>query len=105
MRLRLVAWLGLKTLGPKTVLCVPSKAIEAWLAAGVLDDAHALLNGLECTVNISDRLAQLPLSQRISKSQRSYRRHQASLIESWASVRTRCSQAERFSLDISAACL
>ena len=37
----MLAWANLQGLGPKTVVCVPSKAIDAWLAAGLIDpDAY-----------------------------------------------------------------
>jgi len=67
LRKCVLAWLGLVQVGPRTVLCVPSKAIEAWLAAGVLDGSHALLSGLECNLAVEGRLAALPKARRIRK--------------------------------------
>lgn len=72
VRRRLIDWLGLKQVGPRTVICLPSKAIDTWLAVGVLQDGHSLLKGLECNLRLSEQLAALPMSQRIRKTQRDY---------------------------------
>jgi hypothetical protein len=98
-----LAWTGLAALGPRTVLCVPSKATEAWLAAAVLDEGHALLTELECRADLEARLAALPKKQRIAKSTKGYRDHERTVTAAWSAVRMRCTQAERFSRDIAAA--
>jgi hypothetical protein len=101
-------WLGLQNIGPRTVLCVPSKAIDAWLAAGVLADGHALLNGLECKMGLEAKLAGLPLAERINKRQLEYRKRAPSVTRRWDTVKRICSQAERFEHEtryvLSAAC-
>lgn len=96
----LLAWTGIKAIGDKTVFCVPSKAIEAWLAAAVLDNGHALLQGLECNLNLDARLAALPLKDRIKKTVREYRKHEQTITTKWAAVKQRCTQAERFSNEV-----
>ncbi|HET7504528.1 MAG TPA: hypothetical protein VFK02_26080 [Kofleriaceae bacterium] len=96
----LLSWSGLQTLGPKTVLCVPSKAIDAWLASAVLDDGHRLLNGLECNLNLEAQLKALPQAERVRKTMREYRTREKQITDAWAIVRNRCSQAERFSNDV-----
>jgi len=103
LRVRLLAWLGVAGLGPKTVLCVPSKAIEAWLAAGVFDPPHALLTGIECAATLEARLAALPMGTRIRKTAHAYRQHTPEVTENWARVCATCTQAARFSLDVAAA--
>ena len=102
VRARLMSWAGLVTLGPKTVLCVPSKAIEAWLAAAVLEGEHKLVLGLECNLNLAARLGALPKDERIRKSSRAYRDLETKVAEAWGVVRQRCSQAERFSHEVAA---
>ena len=102
MRACLLSWAGLLALGPKTVLCVPSKAIDAWLVAAVFDDAQALLIGLECNLDVEGRLSALPIGQRIRKTRREYLAHEKSVTEAWSVVRQRCSQAERFSTELAA---
>ncbi len=98
-----LSWAGLPAPGPQTVLCVPSKAVDAWLAAATLDDGHALLNGLECNLNVAGRLAVLPKAARIPKTARDYRAHARTVTARWATVRQRCTQAERFSVEVEAA--
>jgi len=98
----LLSWAGLGAPGPKTVICVPSKAIDAWLAAATLDHGHALLAGLECNLNLDRQLAALPNAQRIKKTRREYLAHEKTITVAWPVVRQRCTQADRFSTDIAA---
>lgn len=100
LRKRLLAWLGLVQVGPRTVLCVPSKAIETWLAAGVLDKDHPLLIELECKLSLETQLAGLPKGERIKKSTRGYVAHAGSMTREWARVTQICTQAERFHRDV-----
>jgi hypothetical protein len=102
MRTCLLAWAGMPVPGPKTVLCVPSKAVEAWLTAATFDDGHALQNGLECNLNVESQLKALPVPQRIKKTSRDYRARERTIAEAWPVVRQRCTQAERFSTDVAA---
>lgn len=103
IRMCLLEWLGLQQLGPRTVLCVPSKAIEAWLTAGVLADGHDLLDGLECKMGLEARLAGLPLAERIHKRQLEYRKRASAVTQRWGAVKQVCSQAERFEREARAA--
>lgn len=103
VRACLHSWLGLQTLGPKTVLCVPSKAIDAWLASAVFDDGHRLLNSLECNLNLEAQLRALPHAERVRKTTREYRAREKQITGAWAIVRNRCSQAKRFSDELAAA--
>ncbi len=102
MRACLLAWAGMQAPGPKTVLCVPSKAIEAWLVAATLNGGHALQNGLECNLNVGIGLEVLPAKQRIKKTKVDYRKHEQTVTQMWSVVRQRCTQAERFSTEIAA---
>jgi hypothetical protein len=103
LRKRLIAWLGLGDLGRKTVMCVPSKASEAWLAAGVLAEDHELLDTLECNASVARRLAGLPKQDRIRKSQLEYQNHAGTLTRNWARVVRTCTQAQRFHSDLQVA--
>ena len=100
IRSRIQAWLGTTSLGPKAILCVPSKSSEAWLSAAVLDDNHPLLRNLECNLNLAAQLAALPLATRIKKTKKGFQAHEQALVSGWARVRQRCTQAERFSADV-----
>lgn len=85
-----------------SVLCVPSKAIDAWFAAAVLHNGHALLNGLECNLSLAARLAALPMGERVKKTTRDYRAREKQIATAWAVVREQCLQAERFSTEVEA---
>lgn len=102
MRSCLLAWTGMPAPGPKTVFCVPSKAVEAWLTAATFDGGHPLQNGLECNLNVEAQLKVQPIAQRIKKTSRDYRTHERTIAEAWPVVRQRCSQAERFSTEVAA---
>ena len=95
-----LAWTGLNAFGPKTVLCVPSKAVEAWLAAGVLAMPHALHRGIECNFNLEKQLAALGKKTGIKKTRREYQQRESQIRDSWPVVRALCTQAERFSVDV-----
>jgi hypothetical protein len=103
MRSCLLSWAGLSKPGPKTVLCVPSKAIEAWLTAATFESTHPLHNDLECNLHLEARLKSLPLAQRIKKTRRDYLAREKTVSAGWSVVRQRCTQAERFSLEVAAA--
>jgi hypothetical protein len=100
-----LAWAGLKALGPKTVLCVPSKAVDAWLAAALFGAGHALLNGLECNLMLATQLAVLPRASKVRKTTREYRDRENTVAQEWGLVRQRCSQAARFSEEVEAVSL
>jgi len=102
VRACLLSWCGLAATGPKTVLCVPSKAIDAWLVSALFDDGHPLLNGIECNLNLEAQLRARPKGERVQKKQREYRAHESKITGAWAVVRNRCSQAERFSVEVAA---
>ena len=103
VRTRLMAWLNVTAVGPRTVLCVPSKSVEAWLAAAVLPCTSPLLTGIECSFNVEGRLASLPVKRRIRKTRREYINHAKTITAQWGRVRKLCSQAERFSQEVAAA--
>ncbi|ABK98171.1 hypothetical protein [Pelobacter propionicus] len=92
----LFSWLGVASVGSRTVLCIPSKSTETWLAVAVYPDNENLLNGLECTLIMEGRLASLSKGQRIRKSAREYTNHAATITGAWDSVRAQCSQADVF---------
>lgn len=103
MKIVLLSWLGIDKIGEKTLLCIPSKSSEAWLAAAVLPHDHNLMQGLECALNMADRLAQLPQNLRIKKTIRNYQAHAATVKAGWCRVRQICSQADTFSNAVDAA--
>lgn len=104
MRCCRLAWTGLKAPGPKTVLCVPSTASEAWLTAAVFRTGHKLLTNLECRKDLETQLKVLPKAEKIRKTVPQYREHKGTVTDNWDRVRKQCTQAERFSQDVITAC-
>ncbi len=92
----LYSWLGVVAVGDRTVLCMPSKSTETWLAISVYPENHRLLEGLECALNMEGRLKNLPLAKRIKKKVREYQKHATTVHSEWHHVRQHCTQAETF---------
>ena len=78
-----------------------SVQIERGLACGgVFPNNQNLLQDIECAMNMDNRLAQLPKTQRITKSKREYLTHAATITSSWAGIRRLCSQADVFHFQV-----
>lgn len=97
----LMSWLGIAAVGPKSLLCIPSKASDSWLAAAMLPGGHVLLTGLECYLNLEIALSQLPKGQKIKKTVREYRSHAGTIVKQWPQVINHCTQAYVFDQRIS----
>jgi hypothetical protein len=95
----LFSWLGIEAIGNKTVLCIPSKSSEAWLASAVYPGNRALLENLECAMTMEARLAALPKGQKIRKNTREYLNHANTVKTMWPLVRQKCSRADTFHLE------
>lgn len=102
MRDILLAWLGIDHLGGKTIFCIPSKAIEAWLAVALLPDNHVLLPEIECRMDLEKSLSQLPKTLRVRKRTVVYRRHASTVTNQWPRIHELCSQAVVFYENIAA---
>lgn len=100
LRQRVLHWLNINASGPRTVFCIPSKSTEAWLATSILDSAHPLIPGIECNLDIATDLAQLPLHQRVRKTQRDYQRFAPIMTTMWSKAVATCAQASRFTEDV-----
>lgn len=92
----LLSWLGIPATGAKSMFCIPSKATEAWLSAAILPSDHALLQGLECNLNVEGRLAVLPKNLRVRKSVRVYKDLAEVVTSRWGDVKQLCTQADLF---------
>lgn len=92
----LKSWLLPATVGARTVLCLPAQASGTWLAAASLPTTHPLLAGVECNLNVENRLSQLPLGQRIRKKSREYQQHAVKVTNNWPTVKAICPQALMF---------
>jgi hypothetical protein len=100
LRIVLSSWLGVASIGPRTLLCLPSKDLESWIAVVVLPHSHALIaSDIEC---VKMRLSQLPKQVRTKKTASEYRTLAPKIAAQWAEIRVRCEQAERFHRDVEA---
>jgi hypothetical protein len=91
----MLGWVGEATTPDRTVLCTPSKSIDAWVVAALFPSDPAVLDGNhECRSH-----GQQPLRLRIDKSQSEYEYHAATLSEAWLTVTEICTEARRFSDD------
>lgn len=103
LTLCLKAWLGKEHLPQNWIMCIPSRAIEAWVIAGknlVLSRGQ----DLECLDNPKIRLQQSPWQHRLRNSSE-YRKFAQSIDDSmWREIRSKCSQAEAFHQSISSIC-
>jgi len=96
LRQVLLRWAGETCAPPKTVLCTPSKSMEAWVVAALFPQDKAALNGIECWPHPVNRLAQQPASQRIQKRTEDYEKHFAELKDAWPGLAANLSEAQRF---------
>jgi len=69
----------------------------AWQAAAKLPADHALLQDLECRIDIETQLQVLPLALKVNKKDRKSRLSAADAVSArWSDVAARCSRARSF---------
>jgi hypothetical protein len=95
-----LSWLGYGELGEKTLFCIPSKATESWLAVAVASDLPRIMEGLECSLSMEERLASLPKERRIRKCKHCYQEHSDEVRAHWPLIADRCVQARRFQREL-----
>ncbi|WP_380184222.1 hypothetical protein [Kalamiella sp. sgz302252] len=83
--------------GPMNLFCLPAQAMEAWLAAAVLPQGHALLSNIELTPNLSSRFKGLPAKLKLTKSNACYRQNAHLVTRNWQAIQLICPQAKAFS--------
>ena len=99
----LLSWLGLTNRGPRTVHCIPSKAMESWLSTAVLPAGDPLLTAVECRFDLADKLSILPKGRRIrKKSKPDYQASASRLQDQWTRISAVCSQAAAFEAQVAA---
>jgi hypothetical protein len=105
-----VGWLALSRPGKKTVICIPSKCIEAWVAAALYGATDSgVLENLECSYDIVNYLHRKPSRERLIKMQPEpgkarrlrkiktrFQKAQPRITSSWAFVTQACPQAKAF---------
>lgn len=95
----LLSWLHPAQPGPTGIVCLPAMSTDAWVAAATLPADHALLEALECRVDIGTRLRHLPLAYRFRKSRPDVLLAAPQVTANWAEVAERCSRARQFAND------
>ena len=96
--------LGEQECPPRTVLCTPSKSIEAWVLAAVCPENRLVRqDDWECHLNPEGQLATLPKGQRFKKRPKDYRRKERELEKAWPCVSARLTEAKRFETEFLAA--
>lgn len=106
------SWLSPTAIGPRTVVCIPSKAIDSWVAAALPDNSGIKIQGdIECDPDMPARLDRLPKELRVRlrcndkhtrtrKRSSEYRKHAPRITAEWSRICERCSQARRFHEDL-----
>lgn len=104
LRAVMLGWLNETTVPPHTVLCTPSKSLETWVLVGLFpQNQFAASADLECRSNPDAQLQAQPLAHRLIRGGQKlidqYRANEVNLQNAWPDVRSRCTEAERFSQD------
>ncbi|MBI4679364.1 MAG: hypothetical protein HY748_17450 [Elusimicrobia bacterium] len=104
LRAVLLRWAGETRIPPRTVLCTPSKSMEAWVLAALFPtDGAVVCGGLECLPDPEGRLGQQPKKIRVHKTVSDYRRRMADISKAWGNLRASLTEADRFSSEFLAA--
>ncbi|MBP7125458.1 hypothetical protein KBD49_03720 [Myxococcota bacterium] len=100
-------WLGANRIPDRVVLCVPSKATEAWVFVALFPDDPKVA-GIECRdapesllVGRHPRLVRRKGSE-YRKDRRTYESLKDRFRERWQDVTERCSEAARYDADVAA---
>ena len=101
LRAVLLSWCGEVAVPAGTVLCTPSKSMEAWVVAALFPNDLAMKRGIECLPSPESRLGQQPKARRMRKSQSAYRSVMDRLTGAWPRVATEraLSEAHRLHTD------
>jgi hypothetical protein len=102
LRQALVRWMHENDAPPRTVLCTPSKALEAWVLVALYPNDRAVRMGtVECRESPEDLLSAKPAAQSLvrhgKKIVERYEDRAEDFANAWPQVRVVCSEAERFS--------
>ncbi len=101
----MLRWMGEMDVPPKTVLCTPSMSTETWVLCALYPSVvSAIVGNIECFPNPDHRLQAQPKTGRLvtggKKIPRVYRARAHEITQAWDQVRARCSEADRFSSDL-----
>jgi hypothetical protein len=102
LRQVLLRWMHEHDAPPRTVLCTPSKALEAWVLVALYpNDRVVKSGGVECKESPENLLSAKPAAERLvrhgKKVVEKYEDRAQDFANAWPQVRVVCSEAERFS--------
>lgn len=102
----MLSWIGENVVPPKMVLCTPSMKTETWVLCALYPSVVLVIReNLECFPNPDHRLQAQPKTGRLISGGKKivsvYRTRAHEITQAWDQVRARCSEAERFSTDLS----
>ncbi|HEY5895645.1 MAG TPA: hypothetical protein VIT91_20695 [Chthoniobacterales bacterium] len=105
LRAVLLHWAEETQTPPATVLCTPSKSIEAWVLAALYPQDTVVTGGnIECIAQPANRLQAKPAAGRLVRSGQKIRERfkdrQQDMANGWFQVRQVCTEAERFSVEL-----
>ncbi len=100
-----LSWGGETTIPPRIVLCIPSKATEAWVVTALCPTDQEVQKGtaFECHSNPENRLGQQPTAKRFRKRTADYRQRLHVLAKAWPKVASVLGEAKRFQSELIAA--
>ncbi|MCY4054291.1 MAG: hypothetical protein OXF67_00170 [Cyanobacteria bacterium MAG CAR4_bin_6] len=82
---------------PQTILCTPSKTMDAWVLTAIFpDNAIFQQQNWECHPDPAGQLKALPQGQRFSKKIRDYRERNQGISQAWPRVSGTLTEAARF---------
>lgn len=100
LRAAVLRWAGEMETPPKTILCTPSKSLEAWVVAALFPNDLAVQRGIECWADPASRLGQQPLAQRVRKRLEDYRGRSGEMAEAWPRLAQTLDEARRFEAEV-----
>jgi hypothetical protein len=97
LRQLMLLWIGEAEVPPRTVLCTPSKCVEAWVIATFFPhDGQMIKRGWECQPDPASRLGQQPKANRFAKRQADYRARSTGIRDGCQRIANRLTEAKRF---------
>lgn len=100
LRTVLLRWLGEQTCPPRTILCTPSKTMDAWVLTAIFPDKDTFQReDWECHFKPEKQLNALPQEKRFSKRERDYLERSEEISQTWPRVSTTLTEAKRFEED------
>ena len=97
----MLRWIGEQNIPPQTVLCTPSKALEAWVLVGLFpEDGQVQLGNIECRDHPDHILRGKPAKKRLvsgsKKNVEKYDTFASEIAANWEAIKGHCSEAIRF---------